>query len=78
MLIKQKEMSIYQTIVYEHLKAIILNCDEFEGMLINGMHYHFEKDRVSERVYDAYLQLTDKQTVEVVFLFSKYILKNEK
>lgn len=49
-----------------------------ERMLVNGMDYQFNKNKVPEKVYNAYLQNSDKKTIEVVFLFSKYILKNGK
>lgn len=77
-LIKMKEMNIYQTIIYEHLKEKIKSLDEMERMLVNGMHYQFNKNKVPEKVYNAYLQNSDKKIIEVVFLFSKYILKNGK
>lgn len=75
-LIKMKEMNIYQTIIYEYLKQTIKSLDEMERMLVNGMHYYFDRDIVPEKVYNAYLQNSDKKFIEVVFLFSKYILKN--
>lgn len=75
-MIKLKGLGIQQVIVLEYLKDNIRSYEDLEKLLIEGLYEYFKQ--TDDRIYNAYWSLTDKQTVEVMYFISQYLLKEKR